>query len=645
MRRIRTRWALFFFGLILLPVALLTYSSVQSLQDEHSSVVAEQQLMALLLQDVFGDLAERIAQHIAYAPDPNIDLSIYDSFAEVDQAFALDSAGNPTYPLVLPLTLGQRRSDFDQALSRGQHLEFTQRDLKGAYQAYSAAWKGARSNSENAEVLNALGRCALAQKKLGTALELHDKLTFYNLSFDPDGAHPATLSHLRLASKLEPAQAGPMLAAWIQALLDGHYPLYPGCRTAIEQARQLAQTKETQDRQQLLANLDKIEERLDFTEKRLPKLASHIAAEPGYASGVLPQGASFLLYARPFDDNATLGLVFNLDALRQTIALSAAGQNLEERGFAFELFDVGQGPAFVSRRVDTIHSTAAASPWLDGMRLGVWAVDASSALDFYRKRNLAVATGIFLLVGFVALGGIALFRDTNREMHTARLRAEFVANVSHELRTPLTAIRMNAETLQAQRYHSEDKRDELLGRLVRESQRLSHLVDNILDFSRIESGRKTYAFRSCTLTALVGTALESYEAILQQQHIALTTTLPDDLPPLNADPEAIIAAISNLVGNGIKYSTTTKALNVEVRQQGAEQWVEVADRGIGVPPAERQRIFDKFYRAANAGDSAGTGVGLALVKSIAEAHQGRIEMEDRLGGGTIFRLILPQNRS
>ena len=224
MRRIKARWALFFFGLLLLPVTLLIYSSVQSLQDERRSVIADQQFMATLLQEVFGDLVDQIARHIAYAPAPDIDLSIYDSYAEVKHAFALDANGNLTYPLVLPLSLDQRRDTFDRALARGQTLEFSRSDHQGAEKAYWAAWKEAHADGESAEVLNALGRCALAQNDVDAALELHRKLTFYTLSFDADGAHPVSLSYLRLARHLGPETGAPLLAQWIKGLLDNHYP-------------------------------------------------------------------------------------------------------------------------------------------------------------------------------------------------------------------------------------------------------------------------------------------------------------------------------------------------------------------------------------------------------------------------------------
>ena len=223
-----TRWALLFFGLILVPVALLTYLSFQSLQDERGSIVADQQFIAGLLREEFGNLAQRIVRHITYAENPDLDLSIYDSYAEVRQAFSLDGAGKPTYPMILPLTLGQRNPDFTKALGRAQRLEFGQRDFKAAQQAYWDAWKEAQSESESAEVLNALGRCALAQKDVETAFDLHQKLTIYYLSFDPDGAHPVTLSHLRLARHLGPKSGSLILNQWIQALLKGDYPLLPG---------------------------------------------------------------------------------------------------------------------------------------------------------------------------------------------------------------------------------------------------------------------------------------------------------------------------------------------------------------------------------------------------------------------------------
>jgi signal transduction histidine kinase len=651
MARVWIRWALLFIGLILLPVSFLTYRSVQSLQDERESVLEEQQLMARLLQEQFESRISDIVQNLAYAEMPSIELRTYESFAEVERAFIMDGEGSLTNPLVLPLSLSKRRPVFVRALKRGELLEFERGEYEAALQAYWEAWKVAQSDGENAEVLNSLGRCALRMGDVKTAIDIHRKLTFYNLSFDADGAHPATLSHLRLAGYLGAGKGGRILSGWTGALRVSRFPLYPGCRQALQKAGELVAqwSAEGTVSPELIADLREVEERIGFAEEFADLLVSRAEGETGYFSGLRPGGGSFLMYLRRFGDAETIGLLFDLEQLRAAMADSPIGRSCEERGFDFELFDVGEERDFAEERAETIYTVAPAAISLsvEDMRLDIYAIDASAAIDVYRKENLRLLAGLFVLVGIVALGGYMIFRDTSRELHTARLRSEFVANVSHELRTPLTAIRMNAETVLTGRYRSPEKHDELLQRVMRESERLSLLVDNILAFSRIESGRKSYDFQMCDLGEIARGALEPFEPVLHKRDFALSVEVADGLPPIEVDREAIIMAVSNLIGNAIKFSPERKEVTLEVRVEGEEQIVEVADRGIGIPAGEHKRIFEKFFRASNADGSVatGTGVGLALIRSIVDAHGGRIAVIAREGGGSVFKLTLPTQRS
>lgn len=649
MARVWFRWALFFIGMILLPVSFLTYRSVQSLQDERESVLEEQRQMARLLQELFERLIGDITQDLAYVELSPSELGIYESFVEVERVFVMDGEGSLTHPLVLSLALSERRPAFARALKRGERLEFEKKEYEAALQAYWEAWKEAQSAGENAEVLNSLGRCALRIGDVETALDVHRKLIFYNLSFDADGAHPATLSHLRLAEYLGVGKGGRILSAWTDALLDSRYPLYPGCRQTLQKAEDLVArwSIEGTVSPELTAAIDEVEKRIGFAEEFADLLVSRAVGETGYASGLRPDGEIFLMYLRRFGDAETVGLLFDLDQLHATMARSPIGVQFGEQGFAFELFDAGGESNFAEERAETIYTVALASRSIESLNLGIYAVDAHSAIDVYRKRNLRTVALIFVLVGLVALGGYMIFRDTGRELHTARLRSEFVANVSHELRTPLTAIRMNAETLLTGRYRSPEKHDELLQRVMRESERLSMLVDNILAFSRIESGRKSYDFQACDLGEIARAGLEPFQPLLRKRGFVLNVEIADGLPPVEVDREAVVMALSNLIGNAIKYSPERKEVMLDVRGEGEEQVIEVADRGIGIPPGEGKRIFEKFFRASNADGSAatGTGVGLALARSIVDAHGGRIEVEAREGGGSVFRLMLPEQRS
>ena len=177
--------------------------------------------------------------------------------------------------------------------------------------------------------------------------------------------------------------------------------------------------------------------------------------------------------------------------------------------------------------------------------------------------------------------------------------------------------------------------------LLHESRRLSRLVDNVLDFARIERGDRTYQRQPCDLGDAARAALETFSGVFAAEGFEVEEEIAAELPPVLADREAAEGAVANLLGNAVKYSPRRKAIRLAVEQREAEVLVEVADRGIGLPAGEEERIFEQFHRGANAASTAGTGLGLSLVKSVVEAHGGRVEAADRPGGGSVFRLCFP----
>ena len=526
-------------------------------------------------------------------------------------------------------------------------LELHDENYAAAIEIYGAAWKDARTEMESAEVLNALARCALKAGDLDLARDAHRKLSFYGLTLDADGAHPATMSYLRMAQHLGHERGAPVLSEWARGILDGRFPIYPGCRLALRDAMALAAQwrEDGRDCRVLLSELAHVDGKIDFVSTYADILKSSSGERARYVSGTSETGESFLLYNSDLRQEKITGLLFDLGRLRETVADSEVGRRLQDRGFGFDLFDADHSPDFEAQYAETISVVTPASEWMERMQLGIYVADASSAIEYYRNRNLVILTGIFALAGFVALGGYMIFRDSTREMHLARLRSEFVSNVSHELRTPLAAIRMNAETLVTGRYRSLEKHDAFLQNIImRESERLSRIVDNILTFSQIESGRKTYEMHPEDPAAIVRSALEAFEPMLEKRGFHLEVQIADGLSSVLVDREAIGIAVSNLISNAIKYSTEDKQLAVTIDERDETVLIEIADRGIGVPSTERERIFEKFHRASNASDgtATGTGVGLALTRSIMDAHGGQTELEPRQGGGSVFRLVLPK---
>jgi len=238
-------------------------------------------------------------------------------------------------------------------------------------------------------------------------------------------------------------------------------------------------------------------------------------------------------------------------------------------------------------------------------------------------------------------------RYTVRQLELAQIKSSFVSNVSHELKTPIALIRLAVETLEMRRYSSPEDSEKFLRSISRETMRLNQLVDNILDFARLEAGRKVFQFSSVNMLDIVRDAVESFRPRLEDQGFKLEVDLPEVLPPVRGDAAALSQCVLNLMDNAMKYSKARREVKVsaQFRLNGGAGAVAVAvsDRGIGISPRDQKSIFEKFVRIETGlvHDVKGAGLGLSLVDQIMRAHGGRIELKSALGEGSTFTLVLP----
>jgi two-component system phosphate regulon sensor histidine kinase PhoR len=216
-----------------------------------------------------------------------------------------------------------------------------------------------------------------------------------------------------------------------------------------------------------------------------------------------------------------------------------------------------------------------------------------------------------------------------------------VSGVSHELKTPLTLIRLYGETLLYGESDSAEERRGYYQIITRESERLTQLIERVLDFSRIERGQKQYHLREDDLAEVIARTVEVYGQYLTRQGFVVETELATELPPVRFDANAIAEAVLNLLDNAAKYSGATKWLGIRLRAEKDQAVFEVTDHGIGIPASEREKIFEQFYRGRHHKEQGGYGLGLFLTKHTMEAHGGRIEVESESGRGSRFRLIFP----
>ncbi len=235
--------------------------------------------------------------------------------------------------------------------------------------------------------------------------------------------------------------------------------------------------------------------------------------------------------------------------------------------------------------------------------------------------------------------------ETKRLEELNALKSYFVSSVSHDLQTPLTSIRMFAELLQNSSELSDDQK-EYLEIIQGESERLARLIRNVLDFSRLERGVKTYRSENVDLNDVVQSVMRSMKYQLKQSHFETRIEISQIPVMIQGDADAIAEAVENLISNAIKYSKEQKFLGVRLRKQNDSVVIEVEDHGIGIDPKEQSHIFETYYRAKDAHVQAmgGAGLGLSLVKQIMEAHGGKVEVQSTPGKGSTFRLIFPLNK-
>jgi signal transduction histidine kinase len=287
----------------------------------------------------------------------------------------------------------------------------------------------------------------------------------------------------------------------------------------------------------------------------------------------------------------------------------------------------------------TIPLNFAYSKW----RIGVVADGPTQAQ--LARRYFAVTLTISVLMTIVIAGAVwVTLRAASRELRLSEMKTDFVANVSHELRTPLASIRVFGELLKSGKVRDATKVREYGELIDTESTRLTQLINNILDFSRIESGRKTYTLEPVSVEALVRETVRSFAVRARQHGFEVTLDEPAaPMPTVNADPDAVVQAVVNLLDNAVKYSGTSKRVEVSVERRRGYVAISVTDRGIGIPIDEQKLIFNRFHRASSSlvHDVKGSGLGLALVKHVVESHGGFVTVNSRPGAGSTFTLHLP----
>jgi two-component system phosphate regulon sensor histidine kinase PhoR len=279
---------------------------------------------------------------------------------------------------------------------------------------------------------------------------------------------------------------------------------------------------------------------------------------------------------------------------------------------------------------------------VDGWQLRVTERDTGVQRELRRKRMIdstLIGGAVTVILAGLAFLAIAI----RRERKSNALKSEFISNVSHELKTPLSIISMFGEMLAKGRTKTPEQASEYAEIIWRESVRLGRLIDNVLDFAKIERGMGVYEFAEADVGEVVERAVELVGRRLAAAEMTLATKIELDLPLVQLDANAFTLAVLNLIDNAIKYAAEGKKIELDLKRDGERIVLTVRDYGPGIDPEEHERIFERFYRARamRLKPIRGSGIGLALVQHIARAHSGDVTVESSPGHGSTFRLWLP----
>jgi len=369
----------------------------------------------------------------------------------------------------------------------------------------------------------------------------------------------------------------------------------------------------------------------------------------------------FVMILNPITDEqshlvAVAGMVLDQDFLEQAVlkkAIQATLPKISKRDeFAVTVVD-GQGrvvmttdswvpPGGPSEKKELTarqHLSFVFTNWTISLR------DRHRTPERWARRNFTLNMSMSVALAVVLLGGVVFaLRMASRELRLSEMKSDFVSNVSHELRTPIASIRVFAELMRAGKVKDPGKVQEYGEFIEAESRRLTQLVNNILDFSRIESGRKEYEFAEVDLSDLVAETVTTFAMRTRNNGFHIRYRPPEQgRLSARVDRGAIDQALSNLLDNAVKYSGESRTVDVSLGRDGDEALIEVSDEGIGISPEEQRKVFERFHRVSTGAvhDVRGSGLGLAIVHHIVAAHGGTVTVRSQLGQGSTFTIRLP----
>ncbi len=682
-------------GIILTTLAVREVEREKLIRERELS--KEQQRYAILLVGAFGSLFSEIEEKITIAlADPQT-LQDKQSLSEacrraieaeglIKNIFLARENGEPMMPLRNPLFLSSERKrlarnnrdkiENNRLFKAAESAELTANDLPLAIQSYRALVNSIPDDSLRALTLNRLARCYLKSGQRNLALVAYNKiLERYSQEMSSEGVPLGIIAFFQIGHIIlkteESEKAGGIILDFYTRLVGPEWSLdktqFQLYRGMIRKMRGTwsAERKETKGDAEIKDEWDELEKRADqrfkdleaeedLKEKIIPLVQTRLFqfnSEPEkfshYSETV---GAElFLICAAAIQEDNILGIHIDNSVLIRERIPQILNRFLHPDDWVVQIVD--QAGKYISGEEGLVSETGSPhSPLVLGFdqdfppwQVRIFHKNPMAAESQYNIRRNVYILAVLAAMAVFFFGGFMVIKSTAKELELARLKSEFVSTVSHEFRTPLMSIRYLSEMLDSERVKSEGKKKTYYGKIKKESERLSRLIENMLDFSKIETGMKQYRFEDLSLGDLAKEVVDRFREYVVNKPVTLVSEISENLPHINGDKEGISRAMFNLLDNAVKYSGREPVIYFRARVEEGAVFLEVQDLGGGISKEQQKRVFEKFYRSTDPAhrNIEGSGIGLTLVEHIVKAHGGEVLLESVVGEGTRMTLKLP----
>jgi signal transduction histidine kinase/tetratricopeptide (TPR) repeat protein len=603
----------------------------------------------------------------------------------VDEIFLIKEKGSAIFPLRKPLFLlsGEiqeskedgTKIEANPLFKEAEALEFKTRNYPRAIKSYQTLTTIASDSISRAILLNCIGRCYEKSGNYMKAAEVYQKiLKECPDEFSSDGVPIGLIAQYQIGNinwKMDrKIKAVESFLESYNSLLESRWPLSRSqfylylnkikdmIEKSITDINGAKEGKAIREKWESLKNAEEEQlKRMNTIENIMTKFIPIIetrkplSPSPGSFSHLSEKigEENYLISYIPVNENSVFGMKIASAILSEKI-LPQILAKLPLRKDWHTLVENEQGKKIAGEdlthlKVPLPRLTFSRSfeddfpPW----KVSIYQTERGSAKrQFNLRRNIYILSVMVVIVALF-FGGFLAIKSTARELELARLKSDFVSTVSHEFRTPLTSIRYLAEMLQRGRVQGEDKKQQYYETITTESERLSRLIENILDFSKVEAGMKEYKFEEVDVAELARDVASRFQEQVAPQGFVINSEISKQMLRVNADREALSRALFNLLDNAVKYSGESRNVFLRAWSDRENVFFEVRDEGIGISKDEQEKVFEKFYRTQIVHNSniKGSGIGLTVVSHIVKAHGGEVLLESEVGKGTKVTIRIP----